>query len=419
MRMHTNKRITFFLYLNLMLLPMGTRVYPCTIFYLANDSVVLAGNNEDWEDPLPIMWFYPSSGSKNGWIKFGWGSGFPQGGMNEHGLFWDATSGPRLEMPDSESTKEKYSGPLMQKIIEECATVEEAIDVFSRYYCEDQYKAQYLVGDSRQQAIIDEGDSIIHMDKGSLILTNFYHSHPELGGYPCWRYDIASEMIANSSAYTTFLVGSILSATHQEGKYPTQYSQIYDPQNCTIYLFYYHNYKEYIFLDLKEELGKGYRSYEIPALFSRVRLLYPDAGEKVGSTTVNFSWEGKADSQYELLYSTDADFEEHVSEVTVPGCESPEGKPGRILLLAGLVILVPVLRRNRLVPGSMLILLMLLLHVRCEKEEPSPADEVTTLYETVEGLLPDTTYYWKIRATAPDQDAFQSLTLARPFTSGS
>ena len=64
----------------------------CTIFYVSRDGVILAGNNEDWEDPSTKMWFFPPAGNKHGWIKFGFGSGFPQGGMNDQGLFWDATA---------------------------------------------------------------------------------------------------------------------------------------------------------------------------------------------------------------------------------------------------------------------------------------------------------------------------------------
>ncbi len=41
-----------------------------------------------------------------------------------------------------------FAGALMQKVIEECANIKEALEIFANYYCEDQYKAQYLIGDS-------------------------------------------------------------------------------------------------------------------------------------------------------------------------------------------------------------------------------------------------------------------------------
>ena len=141
-------KIKAILFVLISLLFTGIQVYSCTIFYIAKDNKIFAGNNEDWEDPYSKMWFYPPENNKHGWIKFGWGSGFPQGGLNDQGLFWDASSCAYLAMPVSEENKEIFAGALMQKVIEECANIEEALEIFANYYCEDQYKAQYLIGDS-------------------------------------------------------------------------------------------------------------------------------------------------------------------------------------------------------------------------------------------------------------------------------
>jgi len=197
------------------------QAYACTIFYVVQDNKIFAGSNEDWKDPHSKIWFYPAEHNKHGWIKFGWGSGFPQGGINDQGLFWDASSCAYLAMPVSEADKEKYTGALMQKVIEECADIEEALEVFANYYCEDQYKAQYLVGDSSGNSVIVEGDHFIPIEGNYQILTNFYHSRPDLGGYPCWRYETADNMLGGTYNLTPYFVGSVLDATHQEGKYPT------------------------------------------------------------------------------------------------------------------------------------------------------------------------------------------------------
>jgi len=279
-------KIKVILFVLLSVLFTSIQVHSCTIFYVAKDNKIFAGNNEDWEDPYSKMWFYPPENNKHGWIKFGWGSGFPQGGMNDQGLFWDASSGAYLAMPISEANKEKYTGALMQKVIEECANIEEALEVFANYYCEDQYKAQYLVGDSLGNSIIVEGDNFIPMEGNYQVLTNFYHSNPDLGGYPCWRHETAINMLSNNYDLTSYFMGSVLAATHQVGKYPTQYSNIYDLKNNQIYLFHYHNYEEFIKIDLIEELNKGYRSFDIPCLFSRVKLLSPADGEEAAAFAV-------------------------------------------------------------------------------------------------------------------------------------
>ena len=414
------RRIAVYIIINLLFISLSIKALSCTVFYIKNDTLILAGNNEDWKDPFSKMWLYPSANGKYGWIKFGWGSGFPQGGMNDRGLFWDATSGPYLGMPYSEENKQLYPGPLMQKIIEECECVEDAIALLSMYYCEDQYKAQYLIGDSRFNSIIVEGDNIVSMQDDYMILTNFYHSNPELGGYPCWRYETALEMITGNEDYTEYLVGSILSATHQEGKYPTQYSQIYDLVNCRIYLFHYHNYEEFIVIDLKEELKKGYRSYDIPVLFSRMKLLAPYSGQRITSTTAEFTWEGKPGYNYELIYSTDAEFNEstsiYISSNSLPLTESA----GAFLILAGLLFITPVLKGRMYTRQISIFLLLIVLNLGCEKDSSAgEEDKVIVMNETVSGLLPETTYYWKIRSSpGSDQNDFQSITITKYFITG-
>jgi len=93
----------------------STPLIPCTVFFATDGIVVLGGNNEDWSDPNTMFWFIPSNSGKYGWLKFGFGSGYPQGGMNDQGLFWDATACSYLEMPYSETYKEKYDGKPIKK----------------------------------------------------------------------------------------------------------------------------------------------------------------------------------------------------------------------------------------------------------------------------------------------------------------
>ena len=402
----------------LVLLFTGIRLNACTIFYVAKDNKIFAGNNEDWKDPYSKMWFYPPENNKHGWIKFGWGSGFPQGGMNDQGLFWDASSGAHLAMPLSEANKEKYSGPLMQKVIEECANTEEALAIFAEYYCEDQYKAQYLIGDSLGNSIIVEGDNIIPNDSTYQVLTNFYHSHPDLGGYPCWRHEIAVDMLSSNDDLTAYFIGSILDATHQEGNYPTQYSNIYDLKNCHIYLFYYHNHEEFIEIDLIEELNKGYRSFDIPGLFSRIKLLSPADGKKIKATSVTLRWEGIPENSYEVIYSIDPQFTETNSKcktVKFPG----HTNQSHILYFLPLLFMIPWIKRKRIIYPSMIILFAVLFSSQCKKEEtPTPEVQLVEMTETISNLLSDTTYYWKIKAHPKNQDDFHSETLTRHFRTG-
>ncbi len=61
----------------------------CTVFLAANDQVALAGNNEDWRNPFTKLWFIPAGEGTFGQMYVGFDDYYPQGGMNDQGLFFD------------------------------------------------------------------------------------------------------------------------------------------------------------------------------------------------------------------------------------------------------------------------------------------------------------------------------------------
>ncbi len=400
------------LFILLLLIVNTTILLSCTIFYAARNNKILSGNNEDWSDPYTYMTFYPPEVEKLGWVKFGFLNGFPQGGMNESGLFWDGASAPYLAMPYSEENKENYDGALMQKVIEECSTTLEAYAVFEEYYCDDLYNAQYLIGDSTGTSIVVEGDEILLGNEDHQIITNFYQSQYDPGNYPCWRYNTVDEMLHNSDEISEYLFGSILSATHQEGNYPTQYSNIYDNKNGIIYLFHYHNLEEYITIDLNEELQKRSLTYHIPSLFSKIEMIYPTNESVIDPSSVTFHWKGKETSIYELYYSTDPYFTD---------CEPMSSTTSNIpeyfgFFLFGSIFIGSIFKRK-----TYLVLIIVLLVVfglqSCSPETTSPSgDNIIEFTQTVEDLQPCTTYYWKIIAQAEGINNFFSETITYSFS---
>jgi hypothetical protein len=393
-------------------------VFPCTVFYATDGNNILFGNNEDWSDPKTRMWFIASKDGKHGWVKFGFAGGYPQGGMNEYGLCWDAIACPYLAMPYSEANKQKYAGPLMKKVMEECATMEEASAVFANYYCDDQYRAQYLLGDTRGASMIVEGDSAIVKTNQHQVLTNFYQSHPELGGYPCWRFETAKTMLANSNEISPYFCGSILSATHQKGRYPTQYSGIYDLKQGIIYLFYYHNFKEFLTIDVKAELDRGSRSYDLPQLFSKIQLISPEVGEMVNPAAVTFRWEGKSSSHYDLYYSTDPDFTK-CTRVPVKSPHSPNlNVPyfGTILVVMAIAASVRHKKRKLYILMTM-IGMIFFVNIQC-KDKVTSRDlysDTTEISITVDNLAPNTAYYWKITAQSESTEDFSTESIDQNF----
>jgi len=388
----------------------------CTVFYMYKSGVILGGSNEDCSDPYTKMSFFPSEGDNEAWVKFSFGGGFPQAGMNGNGMFWDGTSGPYLDMPYSEANKILYDGPLMEKVIVECKNTDEAIHVFKQYYCEDQYRAQYLLGDSLGYSIIVEGDSILRNDHGQQVLTNFYQSQPDLGGHPCWRYDIAMEMLQNCGELTPYYAGSILSATHQEGNYPTQYSVIFEPKTTSFFLFNRHNYDEFLHISLWDELENGEQSYNISYLFSRLKLHSPENGATISADSVVLEWEALPGNEYEIFISESPDFKRIIHRNSyVSECIAGHSMANAFAYLLFLPACIFCIKKKK---GALLILFFIMLTFNaCKKEEvPEDYNPVRTMSEVVHQLEPSKTYFWKILATPATSDHFKTESIVYSFS---
>ena len=391
--------------------------HKCTVLYASDGSTALGGNNEDWSDSNTRMWFYPASDDCYGWVKFGFAGGYPQGGMNDQGLFWDATGCAWLDMPHSGANKQYYRGSLMEKIIKECGSVAEARRVLNRYYCDDQFSSQYLIGDSSGHSMIVEGDSILEKNSTFQVLTNFYHSRPDLGGYPCWRYDKARSMLEEGGDPTPYLFGSVLSATHQEGRYPTQYSNIYDLKRREVYLFYFHNFEEFIIIPLEDELFQGYRSYDLAPLFCGISDLCPSNGERMHSSRVTFQWTARRTGHYQVQYTTDSAFHDYITLDVFQARTPPNG----IQLLSWIPLLfcfLSCLRKRWIVSRAVLwvAVLFLLVFSFCQEEHIDPSEPSMVEFSVrAENLSADTTYYWKVLARADKNADFTSESPVQRF----
>lgn len=238
----------------------------CTGIFYGHNKITLAGNNEDWMSPFTRIWFIPAEGKKFGRICFGFQEGGTQGAMNDQGLFFDGFALKPAEVKPVPG-KETYPGNLMQKAMEECRTVEEVIALFERYDRQELASCQYFIADKEGNSAIIEATAIIRKKGPYQIVTNFRQSAVSGAAITDSRYLIARKMMETKGEADVNLIRGILAATHQEGKYPTQYSNICDLKNGVIYLYYFHNYEQSVRLDLREELKKGKRVVEMKSLF--------------------------------------------------------------------------------------------------------------------------------------------------------
>jgi tetratricopeptide (TPR) repeat protein len=245
----------------------------CTIVYAADDDIALAGNNEDWTGLFAKIHFIPASEGKLGRVYFGFNVvRFPQGGMNEEGLFFDAATAEVVQVPrDPSKPDHGHKMGLIFKAMEECTTVDEVIGYFKRYDFSGQCSGQYLVGDRFGNSAIIEPLTVIRKTGRYQVVTNFLQSKtpPEISQEP--RYRLAETLLSKSDDVSIDLMRRVLSATHWEeysgSMTVTLYSYICDLKRGEIYIYNFHDFDQAAKINLKEELAKGESIRTIASLF--------------------------------------------------------------------------------------------------------------------------------------------------------
>jgi len=256
----------------------------CTIFTASYGNTVLFGNNEDYTNPKTYYWVSPPSEGNYGGVYFGFDNFSLQGGINEKGLSFDANALPKALLNPHPELPAPPSEWVVETIMKKAATVEEAIDIASRYKRDNwgiPLKYQIILADAKGDAVVisagPDGELAFNRKQqgdGYLVSTNFNRANPENAySYPCWRYDKAVEMlekIEDENDLTVDYFKSILDAVHGEGaSNNTLYSNIFDLRNGIIYLYHWHQFDEVVTLDVAEQIARGTLCSRISDLFSK------------------------------------------------------------------------------------------------------------------------------------------------------
>lgn len=239
----------------------------CTVFYAAQGDIALGGNNEDWHDPLTKLWFVPRQNGKHGVVYVTFSNHRSiQGGMNDQGLFFDFLA---VKPRDVQATPDKprWTTHPLKKIMEECATVNEAVEILENHNRAFMRRICIFLGDAQGDSAIVEAEAVVKKEGTFQVATNFRQSLTPPSQSKCWRSRKATKMLSEADDLSVDLFRRICAAVHQKGKNPTLYSTIYDTKRRVIYLYHYHNFEEVVVLDLEEELAKGERILDMPSLF--------------------------------------------------------------------------------------------------------------------------------------------------------
>ena len=250
-----------------LLVAMDMPARACTAVFVANGNVVLVGNNEDAAMPLNKVWVVSGEGGKYSRLYLGYaGNTTIEGGVNEKGLWFDSFSVEAKPVAPSPG-QSVFEGDMHDKIMAECATVEEAVALLRRYRNLFLSDNMLMVGDRTGASAIIEGNAVLPRRGDYQIITNFRQSEHPNGSEVCGRYKIAEAMLKAEPHVTVDGMRKILAAVHQEGSVATVYSYICDLRNMKMYLYHFHNFENVVALDVKQELAKGNHSRGLEEIF--------------------------------------------------------------------------------------------------------------------------------------------------------
>lgn len=173
-------------------------LHACSILYYVdpgNGKIYVANNEDYWYDAKAYIQIEPASGREHARLWYGWDK-FAQGGVNEHGLFFDAAVTPGQEIPEG------FSNPSGRNVGDEilafCRTVEEAV-----HYLEKEKIAvsegHMMLGDGEGKAVLLEWVNgeirVVRMQENYLIATNFLVSETKPADIECPRYKSIEERV--------------------------------------------------------------------------------------------------------------------------------------------------------------------------------------------------------------------------------
>ncbi len=242
----------------------------CTMFKITKDGKTIVGNNEDWISPNSQFWFVKGEEGEYDVMNVGLINNFAQGAINNKGLVFDGFANPFLEIKNVEWKKDIPIGQAVRKIMHSYENVREVKAYLSTINLSSLAGGQLVFVDRSGTYLIVEGDELIIGSESEKSFSNFYYSQIES------IEEVELQNVKNGLAYlknvtpdpTLEYCGTVMNNFSNPDGF-TQYSTIYDLEKLTIRVYLFHDYSEYVEINLLEELEKGDRKMMIPELFSK------------------------------------------------------------------------------------------------------------------------------------------------------
>jgi len=261
------------------LLFLGT-AFPCSMYKITSNGITMVGNNEDSWGRDSRIWFEQGLNGNYGVAYVGYlRKQLPDGGMNEHGLVFDAFTMPhKANMPERDPNKENFVYSHLKTILQQCKTVDEAYVFLEKLNLHVLNGSPIFNGgmllfvDKSGKYLVVEADKMSFGDNEKFVLANFsFADTKDLSKVKMVRYCNGVEFLKNKNLETNLPFCTALSDTMSVNRAKagdgTLYTSIYNLNEGVIHTYFFHDYTLCKTFNLKEELAKGDHSYTFSELF--------------------------------------------------------------------------------------------------------------------------------------------------------
>jgi tetratricopeptide (TPR) repeat protein len=242
----------------------------CTVYKITKNGKTFVGNNEDYWDANTRLWFEKGKTDEYGSMFVGLDNLVPQGGMNEKGLIFDGFSVQQRQIKEK-AGKLKFYHTLFKDVMKKCQNTVEVYNMLDKYDMSILNGGMLLYVEKSGKYLVVEADTMIMGNQDSYLLSNFCPSQTtnvEELNIPYYQKGrkMLEQHTDTSLSYLTLLSDTM----HQDcgkGFGGTLYTTIYDLNEGTVNLYFYHDYSVTVKFNLKDELNKKDRILVIPEMF--------------------------------------------------------------------------------------------------------------------------------------------------------
>ncbi|MBX7204891.1 MAG: hypothetical protein K1X81_05670 [Bacteroidia bacterium] len=249
----------------------------CSGYKITIGNRTFFGSNHDAWFTTPHIWFENVTTGKYGaaftGARFDGENGYaPQSGMNETGLVFERLVAYHPAQ-ENFTNRKTISNPTkyLKDILHTCKSVEEVKEYVSKYYHSYFIEDVFIYVDKSGKYLIVEPYTLTIGNDPTYVIANFCPSiTPPQNANKLDRYQKGAAFLKNGIDTTLEYCTALLDTMHVCRKKigdGTLLSSIWDLNNGTVNLFFYHDYKKTVQFNLNEELKKGDHMIAVETLF--------------------------------------------------------------------------------------------------------------------------------------------------------